>query len=114
MHTVPLTANATILTYTEVFSVSQVAGGVAVQDELGLQFWSPNGFNNAIMCNRGGASDWETFKILPQDGGYVAISANRNSMYLSVQGDTTVAPTAKTIGDNELFLRISPDGGNFV
>jgi len=111
IHTVPVSANATVLTLTEVFFTTAVAGGVGLADELSLQQWSPAGTDGEILCNKGSISAWETFKILPQTDNYVAIQANKNDMYLSVQGDSTIAPTAKTIGDNELFERVSPNGG---
>jgi hypothetical protein len=114
LHTLPLTANATVLTLTEVFTVTPVAGGVALAEELSLQHWSPVGTSNGnILCNKaGGLTTAETFKIIPQTGNFVAIQALKNNMYLSVQGDTTVAPVSGTVGDNELFERVTPTGGS--
>jgi len=112
IHAMPLIANATLLTITEVFSVMAAAGGVGIAEELSLQHWSTDGPNGQVRCDKGGIGAGETFKIVPQTDNFIAIQTVQNMMYLSVQSDTTVAPTAKTVMDTELFERVVPTGGN--
>jgi len=77
---------------------------------------SARGTNAALICNGRSAStdatSWEAFQIVQQSGGYIAIKAMRNSQYLTVQADGTIAPTSTTIGDAQLFQQLTPDGGH--
>jgi len=77
---------------------------------------SARGNNGALICDRrsadSSASSWEAFFLEPQAGGYVAIKANSNKNYVTVQGDGTLAPTSATVVDASLFQQIQPDGGH--
>lgn len=74
------------------------------------------GNNGAIVCNsRSPSSDpqsWEAFQIVQQSGGFIAIKSMKNNMYITVQGDGTLAPTSNTVGDAQLFQQLQPDGGH--
>jgi len=116
-HALPLTAAETVLSLAEVFTLTQYMGGVTIQEEVSLSYWSPNGGNQdgtdmSILCDRGEARDWEIFFMVPQSGNFVAFKSNRNTQYLSIQANGHVAPTANSIGDGELFERIPPTGGS--
>jgi len=79
-------------------------------------FCSAHGTNSAIICDRPTPSkdvgSWEAYHVESQAGGYIAIKANANGKYITVQGDGVLAPTSTTIGDAQLFQQISPDGGH--
>jgi hypothetical protein len=79
-------------------------------------FCSTHGTNGAIICDRPSpsqdAGSWEAFQIENQSGGYIAIKANQNGKYITVQADGTLAPTSTTVGDQQLFQQVLPDGGH--
>jgi len=124
--TSPLVANmvATDPTLNNVFApVPWSSGnvqGIALTPEsaYGLTSWcSTHGNQGAIVCDRRSPStdvgSYEAFQIVAQPNtDYIAIKANMNGKYITVQADGTLAPTSTTVGDAQLFLRITPDGGH--
>jgi hypothetical protein len=123
--TSPLVANlvAANPTLQEVFapvpwSSGNVKGITLISEAAyGLHSWcGTHGNLGAITCNSREAStdagSYEAFIIVPQTGNYIAIKANMNNKYITVQADGTLAPTSDTIGDAQLFERILPDGGH--
>jgi hypothetical protein len=106
-----VTVNASELTYSETFTAVDYPGGVGIFGEWSLQYFSAHGNNGALMCDRGAVGSWETFKFVPQSGGYVSIVSLKNNNYLSVQSDFSLAPTATTVTDKELFQQVVPNGG---
>jgi len=126
LNTKPLLANVVVSnpSLTEVFApVPWSSGdvkGIALTNEAayGLTNWcSAHGDNSAIICDRRSpstdAKSYEAFQIVAQPNtDYIAIKALKNNQYITVQADGTLAPTSTTVGDAQLFLRISPDGGH--
>jgi len=100
-------------TLAEVWDPNPVDGGVSLLSELNGMFASPNGDNGRMYVNRNTVSLWETFTIVDQPNGFVAIKANRNNMYINVTSGGFLEPTATTVMDSTLFTLVVPDGGNF-
>jgi len=67
-----------------------------------------------LYVNRASISAWETFNIVDQPGGYVAIRAVRNNMYIDVTDAGNLTPTATTVTDSCLFTLVVPPGGNLT
>jgi len=116
VNTNPLTAlaqNEATFNYYHVFSAQDYPGGyVSLRNEGPTnQYLSASGNNNAVLCNRGTASDWEAFQFVAQTGGNVAVIAKRNGQYLTANSDGTVTATSTTIGTAQLWTRTVPAGG---
>jgi len=111
---VPISASVTttLITLNEVFDRVTVNGSeVAILNEYSLQFLSVNGPNSRVMGNRGTASNWESF-YFETHGSNIAIISARNGQYLSVGADGTIAPSATTVTNSELFTLEAPGGGS--
>lgn len=109
----PMVADVEIPTLAEVWDPNPVPGGVCLLSEDNGIFASANGVNGQLWVNRNSVSLWETFNILTQPNGYVAIQSARNNLYINVSSDATLAPTCATITDSCLFTLEIPDGGSF-
>jgi len=113
--TLPMVANVAVPELQQVFSPfnfnSGGVTGVSLVPQLGLNWLTVQG-GDVVYCNARGRNAWESFKIMNQTGGYIAIQANKNQMYFTVQADNTIAATSATIGAAQLFLQQSPDGGH--
>jgi len=125
VNTKPLVANmvSSDPSLTEVFApLPWSAGGVTgitlvPEAAYGVNnFCSAHGDNGAICCDRPSPSptpdSWEVFHIEPQAGGWIAIKANSNGKYITVGPDGVLAPTSTAIGDAQLFMQSTPDGGH--
>jgi len=108
----PITASVTIPTLTEVWDPNPVNGGVCLMSEDDGSFASASGENGSISCNRGSVSDWETFKIVPQNNGYVGIQANKNNKFLNVTSNGLIIPACDSPNEDScLFMLEIPTGG---
>jgi hypothetical protein len=107
----PIVANVAYPSLSEVWDPNPVSGGVCLMSELDGQFASANGQNGMLWVNRGSVSTWETFKIVNQPGGYIAIQSMRNNNYISVTAQGNLEPTATTVTDACLFTAETPNGG---
>jgi len=109
----PMIANVTIPQLSEVWDPNPVPGGVCLMIEETGQFASADGTDGILSVNRGSVSLWETFKIVNQPNGFVAIQALRNNNYIAVTAQGYLAPTAMTVTDACLFTLEVPNGGKF-
>jgi hypothetical protein len=107
----PMVANVQYPSLAEVWDPNPVNGGVSLLSELDGMFASANGDNGMLWVNRGSVSTWETFKIVNQPNGYVAIQSIRNNNYITVTDQGNLVPTAKTVTDDCLFTAEVPPGG---
>jgi len=109
----PMIANVVIPTLTEVWDPNPVPGGVCLLSEDNGQFASANGPDETLYVNRGSVSMWETFSIVNQPNGYVAIMAKRNNQYLNVTQNGNIAANSPNVCNECLFTLEIPNGGRF-
>jgi len=109
----PMMANVAIPDLTEVWDPNPVDGGVSLLCEDSGRFASANGDNGRLYLNRNSVSQWETFIIENQPGGYAAIKSLRNNMYINVTQQGYLEPTQAKVIDSCLFTLEIPNGGNF-
>jgi len=109
----PMVANVVVPTLTEVWDPNPVPDGVCLLSEDNGMFASANGADGMLFLNRNSVSSWETFSIVDQPGGFVAIKSNRNNMYVNVTDIGNLVPTASTVTPDCLFTLEIPNGGNF-
>jgi len=110
----PVAANVAYPTLAEVWDPNPVNGGVCLLNELDGMFASANGDNGMLWVNRGSVSTWETFKIVDQPGGYIAIQSVRNNNYITVTDSGNLEPTATMVTSDCLFTAEIPNGGSIV
>jgi len=107
----PVVANVQYPTLSEVWDPNPVDGGVSLMSELDGMFASANGDNGMLWVNRGSVSTWETFKLVQQPGGYIAIQSVRNNLYITVTPQGNLVPTSNNVTMDCLFTAEAPDGG---
>jgi len=109
----PMSATVTVPTMAEVWDPNPVAGGVCLLNEEDGRFASANGPDGMLYLNRNSVSSWETFQIVNQPNGLVAILSNRNNMYINVTQNGNLTPTSNTVCNECLFTLEVPNGGHF-
>jgi len=108
-----ITANSQKTTYWETYAAVPAPGGyVALLNEATQQYLSADGTNGGLTASRGSPSDWELYKIVAQPNNKYAIQAKKNNQYVTVQPDTTLAPTSTTVVAGSLFDLVVPSGGS--
>jgi len=108
----PMIANVSDPSLTEVWDPNPVIGGVCLLNEDSGKFASASGDGNVLIVDRGSVSTWETFKVINQTGGYVAILSLKNNFYVCVTDNGNLSPNSPSVTDDCLFIFEVPTGGN--
>jgi len=104
--------------YTEVFEfIPQSNGGYSWKTEINMNFVSATNFNlGPLFPDRNSVSTWETYTVKfingdrPTAAGTEAVIMSwANNLTVSVQSNGQLWPSAKSIGDTEIFYFVDAD-----
>jgi hypothetical protein len=101
-----LDGDGSIIPETTYYAITAVANGMLVSAQT---------TGNVLTANQTVAGDGESFEIVEQADGTIALRSKQTGKYASVDPaqDGRVAATADTIGAGETFTRVPQDNGSF-